>query len=238
MSLHLGTSSRFPGFPYFITRIVPAMYHVIVLPSEYSERELQAFAGTQTLANRLEAALVLADDRGFYFYGDDVAVPSACPPWGGAIVTGQLAPAIDFVETDDLRTRRAALDVVAEAVRKRGGYMLGDLTCGGRPATDDEVRRLSGVHPDGAPAGLVRCDRCGERRGVCLSDRDRFPRLLLTVHCRCDNHNRCARCGEPLHEHRLNANVYDERAKCVLHVPGFSGLSHRCVSAERRGNDR
>jgi hypothetical protein len=218
----------FAAFPYLATQIVPALYHLMALPGEYDESALESFARAQTLANRLPACVVLAADRGIYFGVDAVPATSNLPPSGGTIVAGQLAPTVDFAATDGLRTRRAAIDALAETFRRRGGFILGDVTCGGRLATDDEVKRLSGVQTDRVPVGLDRCDRCDDPRGDCLDDRDQFPRRVLTVHCSCDNWNRCARCGKHLYAHRLNANIYDGQAKRVMHVPGFCGLSHRC----------
>jgi hypothetical protein len=59
----------------------------------------------------------------------------------------------------------------------------------------------------------------------------------MRVHCRCDNWNRCARCGETLAEWRLNANYYDPMDNTIWHVPGFCGLSHTCrdVTPEEYG---
>jgi hypothetical protein len=37
---------------------------------------------------------------------------------------------------------------------------------------------------------------------------------------------RCARCGEPLYTHRLNANYDDDHDRQIWHVPGFCGLAH------------
>ena len=50
----------------------------------------------------------------------------------------------------------------------------------------------------------------------------------MSVACRCDNDNRCARCYHPLAERKLNANYYDESDGDIWYVPGFTGLSHRC----------
>jgi hypothetical protein len=50
----------------------------------------------------------------------------------------------------------------------------------------------------------------------------------MTVHCRCANDNRCAACDRLLYEHKLNANYYNPRDGQIWHVPGFSGLGHRC----------
>ena len=56
----------------------------------------------------------------------------------------------------------------------------------------------------------------------------------MRVHCRCENANRCAACGELLYERRLDANYYDLADDEVMHVPGFCGLRHRCAAPEGR----
>ena len=45
--------SLFEGFPYLVTRVVPAMYHVMLVPADASELELVLLARTQWRANRL-----------------------------------------------------------------------------------------------------------------------------------------------------------------------------------------
>jgi hypothetical protein len=50
----------------------------------------------------------------------------------------------------------------------------------------------------------------------------------MTVHCGCQNDNRCAACGGFLYERKLNANYYNPRDGEIWHVPGFSGFRHRC----------
>ena len=57
------TLSLFEGFPYLITRVVAAMYHVILLPAAASELEMVLQARTQWRANRLETCLVTGADR-------------------------------------------------------------------------------------------------------------------------------------------------------------------------------
>jgi hypothetical protein len=44
---------RFDGFPYLVTRVVPALYHITLLGTRLSDSELRALACTQVLANRL-----------------------------------------------------------------------------------------------------------------------------------------------------------------------------------------
>jgi len=53
----------------------------------------------------------------------------------------------------------------------------------------------------------------------------------MDVHCRCANDNRCAACGDLLHERKLNANTYNEADGHVWHTPGFAGLGHVCAEA-------
>lgn len=47
----------------------------------------------------------------------------------------------------------------------QGDSLLGDLTKGGRPATDAERLRLAGLNSDGVPQGLTQCPVCAEWRG-------------------------------------------------------------------------
>ena len=96
----------------------------------------------------------------------------------------------------------------------------------GRTATAEDLVRLSGTDPDGVPVGLARCTVCTAYRGEYLPSHQ--PGLVVRVFCRCENHNRCARCLHPLHEQRLEASYYDERQARVLHVAAFCGLSHVC----------
>jgi hypothetical protein len=53
----------------------------------------------------------------------------------------------------------------------------------------------------------------------------------MDVHCRCANDNRCAACGDLLHESKLNANTYNEVDGQIWHTPGFSGFGHVCAEA-------
>jgi hypothetical protein len=152
------------------------------------------------------------------------------PPRGGTLVTGFLKPARLWSDTAELHARQQQLDALLETRRRTGGYILGDLTGGGREATADDVARLAGAGPEGRPRGLECCPTCGEWRGRCLSPSPKFVCKVVTVHCRCQNDNRCAACGGFLYERKLNANYYNPRDGRVWHVPGFCGLSHRCAT--------
>ena len=149
------------------------------------------------------------------------------PPAGGVIVTDRLQPCEVFEPTADLLARQSRLARFA-AARNPGGYPLGDLTKGGRPATPEERHYLYGFQAGGVPRALDRCRECGEFHGECLDPSPKNEGLVVRVHCWCENDNRCASCGGHLAERKLNANYYDERDGTIWHVPGFCGLGHRC----------
>jgi hypothetical protein len=152
----------FEGFPYLVTRVVPAMYHVIVLPDDLGAEDLVDITRRQARANVLPTGLVRAADPALYVALDGREY-FAEPPRGGVIVTGRLHPSRPFAETQALRARRSALARHIEAVTPRGGYVFGDLTKGGRPATLEETVLLAGRQPNGIPRGLILCARCGDR---------------------------------------------------------------------------
>src|SRR5262245_26974455 len=55
-------TTLFNGFPYLVTRVVPVMYHIIVLPEELNAVDLVEIARRQARATALETCLVLAAD--------------------------------------------------------------------------------------------------------------------------------------------------------------------------------
>ena len=223
--------SLFEGFPYLVTRVVPAMYHLILLPAAARELELILLARTQWRANRLEVCLVTSVERAWFISADGRDELAQTPPRGGTLVTCLLKPARPLSDTAELQARQRQLDALVEAHRRKGGYLLGDLTKGGRDATADEVGRLAGAGPEGRPRGLECCPTCGEWRGRCLDPSPTFVCKVMTVHCGCQNDNRCAACGGFLYERKLNANYYDARDGQIWHVPGFCGFRHRCPNS-------
>jgi hypothetical protein len=228
--------SLFDGFPYLSTRVVGALHHLILLPADGVEAELVGLARHQAQANQLPSCLVLASDRAIYCDPEGGMCASHQPPRGGHTIAGGLTPAIDVDDSStEFHTRQNRLTEMIDRARRRGGHILGDLTKGGRAATDDEQHTLAGVLPDGTPRGLNQCEHCGDWTGVCLDPSEQFAGQVMTVHCYCDNHNRCARCSERLHERRLNANYYECHDRTIWHVPGFCGLSHRCSVREPSG---
>jgi hypothetical protein len=228
----------FDGFPYLTVRVVHVLRHITLLPRDWTPEDLDMLARRQTAANRLESCLVLSSRLAIY-YGADGGSGSASPtpPYGGLLVTGRLQPPVAFPATGKLEERAGRLSAHIKRTQSEERYILGDPTKGGRPATADEVVRLEGRQPDGVLRGLTRCFVCQSWAGASLDPHPRFHGQVMRVHCRCDNDNRCARCGKQLTEWKLNANYYDEGDGQVWHVPGFCGLSHRCVSLQNEGED-
>jgi hypothetical protein len=228
--LGFSPTALFDGFPYLVTRIVPAMYHVIVLPDDLDPVRLVQIARHQARSNALPTCLVRRADSALYI-SPDGRESLGTPPRGGVIVTDRLRLHRAFPETESLAARLSALERFVEKHKNpKGGYMFGDLTKGGRAATLEELVLLTGTQSNGVPRGLTRCGQCGEWQGRCLDPSATFARRLMNVHCRCANDNRCARCGEPLHVRKLNANEYNEFDGQIWHTPGFSGLRHACAT--------
>ncbi len=110
-----------------------------------------------------------------------------------------------------------------------------DATIVGRTAAtgEDSYVRAAGTNAAGVPRGLEQCPACTDWRGVCLDPSENFAGQLMTVHCRCDNPHRCARCGAALYERRLYANYYDPVENVIWHVPGFCCVNPRCSAGGR-----
>ena len=89
-----------------------------------------------------------------------------------------------------------------------------------------------GGHAASSDAG-----RAGSGRGRCLDPSPTFVCKVMTVHCGCQNDNRCAACGESLYARKLNANYYNAGDGQIWHVPGLSGFRHRCPDPLRDRND-
>jgi hypothetical protein len=213
-------------YPYLVTRLAPAFYHLQLLPDDRTEAELVDLGRRQIMANRLRGVVVLGPNRCTYLEPDGSAVPSTDPPRGGVVVCGLLQPLEPLPNTPAAHARLAAL--------RRGlgkcpdGFVMGDLTKGGRRPTPAELRALSAPSTTGVPTGLSRCAVCGEWRGRCLDPSPLFQGLVMEVACRCEADARCARCGGPLAERKLNANYWDPLTRQIWHVPGFTAATHRC----------
>ena len=218
----------FDGFPFYVTRIVPGLYNIILLPADMDEASLIEFSEHQAHSNDLEACLVLSNERGLWFTPGGEKTYSHHTPWGGVLITGGLKTCRDFYPSPELEERANRLEVLVQEFRRRGGFIRGDSSHGGRPTTDKELESLSGEGPDGVPKGLDKCSTCGGWRGNCLGTFERYKASVLPVSCRCDNHNRCARCGSPLHEHKLNSNVFEPSDGQIRYLPGFACFGHVC----------
>jgi len=218
----------FESFPYLTTQVVPGLHHLSLLPGSFETELLRHIAQRQAAANQLQTGLVFGPDDCLYYEIDGTEFQSNAVPRGGYAVFGKLRLCVKLENDDELQVRQKFL---AEYVDKRsltGGYLYGDLTKGGHDATPDEQLRLAGVQTGDAPRGLDQCPTCGEWRGRCLDPSAVFKGKVMRVHCLCENDNRCAACGGPLHVHKLNANFFQKSDGQIWHVPGFCGLSHRC----------
>lgn len=222
----------FDGFPFLVTRVVGAFRHILLLPVDRSEAELQRLAELQTAANRLDSCLVLGPNRAIYYYLDGRSSGvSDMTPRGGLLVTGKLRTPEDFHQTPEFLSRTRRLEEFIDALDGEG-YVLGDSEATYRAATPEELACLAGRDSSGVPRGLVQCATCGEYRGICLGTAPAYidpAEWVTTVYCRCENHNLCARCSEPLAEWRLNANYLDRRDLDVWHLPAFCGFNHQCT---------
>lgn len=224
----------FGGFPYLATRLVSSLFHIILLPRDWPLEHVLGLglAQRQAMANHLPTYLVLARDLCVYFREDGQAYRWSEIPRDGYLTWEKLAPVDPIPESPDLSARRLELTLFEEAQHQGSGTatILGDITKGGRLPTPDEEDRLVGTHADVVPRRLLPCPVCGEWRGECFDTL--CQELVVTVCCVCQNDNRCARCGELLYERRLSANYFDLADRKIWHVPGFSGLHHRCFGTD------
>lgn len=222
----------FSGFPYLITRIAPAVYHINLLPLDrrYGFYRLLHLARRQVDANRLRACLVVDEDKALYFEPDGRETASTYIPHGGHIESARLVLCEPLPETEDLAIRGQMLSLFAagDDPSDRTRFLLGDLTKGGRRPTEDEVRTLRGRQENGIPLGLARCPACGEWRGECFDTLEFNSDLIVRVRCVCENDTRCAGCRRPFDALRIDSNYYSETDGNIWHVPAFAALSHCC----------
>jgi len=221
----------FDGYPYLVSRIGHgALRHVAVLPATWSRERLLELAHRQVVANQLDTCLALGPGDAVYVTADgggyrDVHVPTGLP------VVERLRLAAHLPRTPEMAERRTRLRAYAAAQAGRG-YLVGDGLEGGRPATREDLVRLVTLDGQASLVGLTRCPTCRELAGDYLATKgegngDRTPRVIR-VHCRCENHNRCARCGEPLAERRLSAYHFVEETGEVCYVAAYCAFGHHC----------
>lgn len=228
----------FDGYPYLVTRIGhSALRHMAVLPRSWPRERLLDLTRRQAAANRLDTCLALGPAEAIFVTADGEEhranhIPTGLP------VLGRLRLAEELPRTAEMAARRARLRAYAD-VQDGPRYIVGDGLEGGRAANPDDVIRLTSLPGDTDPhRGLVRCSTCGELAGDYLATRGEgngdLRRRVIRVHCRCENHNRCARCGEPLAERRLSAYHLAEEQGSARYVAAYSAFSHRCRRGRRR----
>jgi len=213
----------FDGYPYLVTRIGrSALRHVSLVPADWPRDRIIELARTQANANRLETAACFGPNDAEYVPADGTRTWAGRPPTGLPVID-RLRLAETFPGTPELTARARRLRAFVGAV-KPTGYVVGDGTDGGRRADPATIERLTSLGPDGLPGGLDRCPTCGEVAG----DYYRSPNGIIRVWCACDNHNRCARCGDPLAHHRLSAWFWSEADGHPWHVAAYAAFSHQC----------
>jgi len=229
--IDIGKLPYFNGFPYLATRLASAVYHIRLLPSEWSRDAQWDFAQRQAGANGLPVCLVRDAERGEFFDPETGSTQIAGIPRAGILPPGELVAVEGIPETPELRARAEAL---REYQRERNGPgtvgVIGDWKKGGRRATPEERERLREPQAGGLPAGLARCPECGEWKGECLDTLVPEVPWVVRVSCRCENRNRCAGCGGLLGERKLNSNEYSEADGKIWHCGGAVALAHRCPS--------
>jgi hypothetical protein len=221
---------RFNGYPYLITPLSPGVFNLMLLPSEWTDDMLLELTRAQADANNLRACLALGPDRAVYAGDGRPMRASPVVPRSHLVETDALLPAIDFDRSADFAAREERLAHFVSTLQARVGPGFGDEVRGSVPASPDDVHALAGQNDDGSPRGLAPCLRCGEHRGICLDQVDHEEPRKLRVHCRCENINCCARCGDVLFERRLDANYYSSAFGLILYVPGGYARRHACAA--------
>jgi len=222
----------FKGFPYILSHFTGESFHVILLPQGREAPDQYEIAWYQALANKLPTVLVQSENEAVYanisaFPAPPIPVPVPRPRYiaFGKLVTEEVIP-----EEEEILSRYISLSLHADLLNGGGPSLyVGNLAKGGRLATADEINQLRGRQPNGVPTGLQQCATCREWRGICLDST--VPRLVVSVHCRCENNSCCARCGQQLYGYKVNSNYYSEDDRRIWHVPGFCATSHKCPQA-------
>jgi hypothetical protein len=216
----------FRGYPYLATYIGSKVYHLMLLPSSVPAKDLLEITAEQTRRNCLNNCLVL-NDRTFLYIDVDPEASIYWPPYSTNFVAHKLFPCIEFFLDEEYRQRDRWLHQFVDGSRGED-HLLEDPKKGGRPAIQDELKKLAGRSREGVPQGLSKCTRCGGWFGECLDTRREFSSQVLKVYCRCQNNNYCASCGEPLAEFKLNANHYVQDGDEIIFTPEFRALNHIC----------
>lgn len=221
----------FSGFPYLYSVLSRGVLSLQLLPEEMTEDELIELARVQVTTNHTKGCLLLGPDRAVYFEPDGSARFHPLVPRCWRIELGVLKAPLAFDVTAEAERRiKASADYVA-MIHERAGSGWGDEDRAGEVASDEEIEQLRAFNDDGSPRGLTACDTCGEHRGRCLDPLRPLTAMVLPVYCRCENVNRCARCGNLLHARRLDGNYYRPQDGLLIYVPGIAAARHQCPTA-------
>lgn len=87
--IDLGKLPYFNGFPYLATRLASAVYHIRLLPAEWSRDAQWDFALPQAGANGLPVCLVRDAERGEYFDPETGGTQIAGIPRAGILPPGE-----------------------------------------------------------------------------------------------------------------------------------------------------
>jgi|GEM_PF-3063755 len=250
----------FNGFPYLMTDLTNGFYHIILLPSSWSKLTLHIFAHLQVWANQLDSYLMLNKNqfirfscRGPESIKDDwVNSPPAAElyfcgrlyPFGG-----RLYPAFEIPEDPDLISREVRLIRLVQAQLDSGRYVeIDGRALGGRKPNEEELKSLFGYYMDKLhdeimpgwgddykiPLGTIKCEKCGWCKGHALYPDETRPEYVVPVHCKCENNNRCARCGERLYSFKLNSNCFYHFRVGIIHFSGYRALGHVCDDLKQK----
>ncbi len=227
-----GTLPAFDGYPYLVTRIGNcALRHVAVLPATWSRERFVDLARRQAAANRMDTCLALAADDAVYVTADGVVHQATFVPTGLPVID-RLRLADPLPTTPELEGRRDRLRAYTDAA-SGPGYIVGDGLEAGRPATPADIVRPVRRNDEDPYPGLVRCPTCRDLAGDFLATKGEgdgdMKRRVIRVHCRCENHNRCAWCGDHLADRRLSAYYFIEETAKVGYVAAYVSFSHRCA---------
>lgn len=105
----IGKLPYFNGFPHLATRLASAVYHIRLLPAEWSRDAQWDFALRQAGANGLPVCLVRDAERGEYLDPDTSRTQIAGIPRAGILPPGHLVPVDPIPDSPDLRARAEAL---------------------------------------------------------------------------------------------------------------------------------
>ena len=218
----------FEGYPYLVIRIEGSLFHINLLSAKHSDSEWYfRIAQAQVDANKLDVCLITGRREAVFFSSKHKPCFSEQIALASFYTSGRLRLALDQPADADLLRREGELEVFIRE-NTTEGFLFGDLTKGGREATQEDLINLQGVQENGIPRGLVLCPVCGDYRGDCIDPNPTLPSLVVRVSCYCENDNLCAYCGGKLHSRKLNANRYNHEDGKVWHTPSFCGLNHRC----------